>query len=317
MIELVRYGIGRKAEWDAFVDNSKNGTFLFKRDYMDYHADRFADHSLMFYCDNRLCAIMPANTDAENVLHSHQGLTYGGLILSDRNTADEVCRIFRTLKDYAHAQGIPYIIYKCVPHIYHRQPSEEDLYALFREFDARLTARGISSTINLAEPIPWIRLRKRCLRKALESGVTVEESSDYEAMWRIMTRNLKEKYGVAPVHSLAEITLLSNRFPNNIKLYLARRGDEILAGSVAYLTGRCVHVQYTHASPQGKESGAIDALYAHLTDKYASRPYFDFGISTEQGGRYLNPNLIFQKEGFGARGICYDVYTLAVGGNRP
>ena len=42
---------------------------------------------------------------------------------------------------------------------------------------------------------------------------------------------------------------------------------------------------------------------------YMDWPYFDFGRSTENpDGSGLNEPLVFQKEGFGARGLCYDIY---------
>ena len=79
IINIERYTAEKAAEWDEFVAKSKNGTFLFDRNYMDYHADRFADFSLMFYNDkHKLCALLPANID-DGTLYSHQGLTYGGL----------------------------------------------------------------------------------------------------------------------------------------------------------------------------------------------------------------------------------------------
>ena len=45
MLKVIKYTRPLKEEWDAFVDVSKNGTFMLIRDYMDYHADRFIDHS--------------------------------------------------------------------------------------------------------------------------------------------------------------------------------------------------------------------------------------------------------------------------------
>ena len=76
-IDVIKYNSNMKAEWDAFVETSKNGTFLFMRNYMEYHSDRFADHSLMFYCNNRLLAVLPANIrESEKTLVSHGGLTY-------------------------------------------------------------------------------------------------------------------------------------------------------------------------------------------------------------------------------------------------
>jgi hypothetical protein len=76
-MEILRYSPEHASDWDAFVDNSRNGTFLFRRGYMDYHADRFADHSLMAVSSGKLMAVLPAN-EAEGTLWSHQGLTYGG-----------------------------------------------------------------------------------------------------------------------------------------------------------------------------------------------------------------------------------------------
>ena len=86
MFDIIRYSADKADEWNAFVAASKNGTFLFDRRYMDYHSDRFLDHSLMFYEKGRLYAVMPANDDKHGTLFSHQGLTYGGLIM------DKGCR---------------------------------------------------------------------------------------------------------------------------------------------------------------------------------------------------------------------------------
>src|SRR6185312_14851566 len=56
-----RYTASRKLEWDTFVSAAKNATFLFSRDYMDYHSDRFNDHSLMIFNGRALVAVLPAN----------------------------------------------------------------------------------------------------------------------------------------------------------------------------------------------------------------------------------------------------------------
>jgi hypothetical protein len=40
--------------------------------------------------------------------------------------------------------------------------------------------------------------------------------------------------------------------------------------------------------------------------------YLDFGKSTETHSDILNENLIYQKEGFGARAVCYDTYEWDV-----
>ena len=68
MFDIIRYTKDKADEWNEFVARSKNGTFLFNRNYMDYHSDRFADYSLMFYRKGRLYALMPANNEGEMFL---------------------------------------------------------------------------------------------------------------------------------------------------------------------------------------------------------------------------------------------------------
>lgn len=65
MYKVELYTPERKKEWNIFIENAKNSTFLFDRNYMDYHADRFQDFSLMIYRKNKLYALLPANKKNE------------------------------------------------------------------------------------------------------------------------------------------------------------------------------------------------------------------------------------------------------------
>src|SRR4051794_39650681 len=76
-----RYTPALQAQWDEFISRARNATFLFNREYMEYHAERFLDHSLMLHQGKDLVAVLPANMDADGVLASHDGLTYGGLVV--------------------------------------------------------------------------------------------------------------------------------------------------------------------------------------------------------------------------------------------
>ena len=73
------YKSSDKNTWNNFVLESNQDTFLFQRDFMDYHSDRFIDYSLMVYKNDKVIALLPANR-VDDTLYSHQGLTYGGLI---------------------------------------------------------------------------------------------------------------------------------------------------------------------------------------------------------------------------------------------
>ena len=309
MYEIVRYTPELKAQWDSFVRKSRNGTFLFLRDYMDYHRQRFTDFSLLIFHKQSLVALLPLNKEADGSVASHSGLTYGGLITDKKGRAEKVMKLFECLNTWLRDAGIRRVVYRPVPWIYHEMPAEEDLYALFNVCNARLTAREISSTIAQENKLAFSQSRKDCLRKAKRAGVEVMPCNDFAAFWDILSANLQQRYAVNPVHSLTEITTLANLFSRDIRLYAAYLDNEMVAGTVVYVMPRVVHVQYISASAKGKTVGALDVLFRYLIDEvFVDKPYFDFGKSTEDRGRRLNEPLIFQKEGFGGRGVCYDTY---------
>lgn len=309
MITLRRYGPEDKENWNGFVEKSKNGTFLHNRDYMDYHSDRFRDFSIMVFRDNRLYALLPACVIGEEWI-SHAGLTYGGLLTDEKCTAAETLEIFHSLSLFLKESGFKKITYSPPPHIYHRLPAEEDLYALFRA-GAVLSVRKIASVVCQGNGIKWRNIRKSGIRKAVRSGISIEESNDFEGFWRVLENNLDGKYGAKPVHSLEEMIRLHALFPENIRLHTATLNGKTLAGVLVYKTREVAHCQYISANEEGKKSGALDLLFHHLLNVvYKETPYFDFGTSNEDRGKYLNESLIYQKEGFGGRAVCYDTYSI-------
>ena len=309
MFTFLKYSSQDEGTWNDFVAQSKNGTFLLDHRYMDYHAHRFHDHSLMIYKEERLFALLPAHREGEH-LFSHNGLTYGGLIIDQKAKTAEIVTLFEELNERLRDEGFRQVTYKRIPWIYHHVPAEEDLYALFKVCGAHLAARDVSSVICQEAPLHWSQDRRYRRNKALRQGVEVTTSEDFPTFWEILRDNLMNKYGVEPTHSLEEIQLLHQWFPDNIRLYIALKEGTVIGGTVLYVMPRVVHAQYISASPEGKELGAIDALYERiLHHDFVDYPYFDFGKSTEDNGYLLNTSLIHQKEGFGARAICYDTYA--------
>lgn len=307
-MEIRRYRREDKELWNSFVSKARNTTFLFDRNYMDYHADRFDDNSFMFYHKGKLKAVLPANV-AGDTLYSHQGLTYGGLLLDKKATVEDVLECFDSLNSWLRENGISKVVYKALPWIYQRYPSEEDLYALTWKCKAQLISRNIASTIVIDNKLKFAESRKSGIRKALSLNIEVGESNDVDGFWHVLEDNLGNRYNAKPVHTASEMKLLMSRFPNNIRLYVAKMNGEIVGGTLIYVTPQVVHTQYISASVEGKKHGALDLLFDYIINKvYANCRYFDFGKSTEQGGAYLNEPLIFQKEGFGGRGVCYDWY---------
>jgi len=311
-IRIESYSEAHKRAWDSFVDAAKNGAFLFKRDYMNYHAERFPDASLMFFFDDsdELIAVLPATSSDGEILSSHAGLTFGGIVSGNAMKIASMLNVFDVMVTHARQAGFRQLIYKAVPHIYHRAPAEEDLYALFRH-DARLVRRDVSATIDMRERLPFGKGRKWALKQAKKAGLEVGRSFDFATFMSIEEQLLDDKYGARPVHSVSEIELLASRFPDNIKLFAARSGEAMLAGVVIYENAEVAHAQYIGASEEGRRRCALDLIMDHLiNDYYALKRYFDFGISTENGGRHLNNGLAENKQSYGARAVVYDFYEL-------
>lgn len=320
-IVIERYTAANAGEWDEMVRKARNATFLFLRGYMDYHSDRFADHSLMARSGGKLIALLPANEvedeSGEKVLQSHGGLTYGGWILPRRHTdAADMLGIFEKLSEYAMANGVSRLDYKTMPDIYCAMPSEEDRYALFRA-GARLTECNISCAINLRNNPGFNTLQKRNLKKG-EGKLEIYETTDTGIFHNLLSKCLEERHGVKPVHTAGELELLRSRFPENIRIFMAgvpaksegERGEPE-AGVCIFDTGRVVHAQYICSSESGRRKGVLTKLFSYLiNEEFAEREYFDFGISNESHGWILNEGLYGQKSGLGGSGVAYERYEI-------
>ncbi len=308
-----------KDVWNATVLRSRNATFLHLREYMDYHADRFCDASLLFFNDKGKClACLPATSHTDNAeICSHSGLTYGGLLLTPEATTSIVSEILSLAGKHYKSLGYKELVYKAIPHIYHSIPAEEDLYWIFRA-GGQLIARSVSSTIPLHHPLPLSKLRRRKTNHAIAHGFSTNlgqpsSCEDWEDYWKILHVVLSERHATIPVHNCEEIRLLHQRFPDKIRLFTVKNSQSsIVAGCVMFETQTTAHVQYIAANASGRDGGALDLLFSELIEHYQhqGKAYFDFGISTEQGGNSLNEGLIFQKEGFGGRAVCYDTYKV-------
>ncbi|MEQ8176276.1 MAG: GNAT family N-acetyltransferase [Syntrophomonadaceae bacterium] len=312
-IRVEPYDKTQQGRWDDFVAASKNGTFLFNRSYMDYHAHRFQDCSLFIKDEkDKLIALLPANHRG-SLLQSHGGLTYGGFVTGPNMTTPTMLAVFEAVLEHLVQAGFESLYYKTVPYIYHRLPAEEDRYALFMA-GAEVCRRDVLSVVNQGVRVKYQERRRRAVKKAEKHGLEIRDGSDFDRFWPILADTLQSRFGVEPVHSLEEIELLHSRFVQNIKLYSTWSAEQMLAGVVVYESSQVAHVQYIAASPEGRSKGALDLLFDHLiTSVYKDKRFFDFGISNEMEGYKLNVGLIEQKEGFGGRAVVHDYYHISLG----
>lgn len=285
---------------------------MLKRDYMDYHSDRFEDFSLMFYENDKLIAVMPAAIDGSE-LKSHSGLTYGGIITDLKMTTPKMLSLFTALKLFLKNSGITKLIYKRVPSIYHSYPSDEDLYALFIH-GANLLRRDISTSVLIPHKIQFNERRRRNIKKAIKAELRLKvEDDNFAEYMELLAETLKKQHNATPVHTTQEIVHLAENFPNNIKLFSVYKDDQLVSGAIIFETDCVAHAQYIASNDIGRETGGLDFLFDYLiNDHYQDKRYFDFGISNENNGQYLNTGLITQKQEFGGLAIAHDFYEIAI-----
>lgn len=278
---------------------------------MDYHSDRFEDCSLMIYKDESLFAILPANFRNKEVF-SHQGLSYGGLILKLDSKFEVVLEAFKSALQYYNERGFENLTLKLLPKIYHQLPSDEIDYLMFIT-KAEVVRRDIASIIDLSDnKLPKSSNRKRNLKKAKTSHIEVKEVSDFDAFFnQILIPNLKERHKALPTHTVEELAMLKSKFDENIRQFNAYYENEIIAGVTVFDTKNVAHAQYISTIESSKDLGGLDAIFDRLmSHEFANKAYFSFGISNENQGQNINQGLLKWKESFGARTIIHDFYRI-------
>jgi len=297
--------------WNEFIAKSKNGTFLFDRNFMEYHKDRLEDFSFLIFDKEKLIAVFPANRVGEE-LYSHQGLTYGGIVLDKKMKLSDFVELFDVFCNYLKP-NFTKIFFKEIPKIYNRCFSDELLYVLFLK-NAKLIRRDTLSVIDYQCDYQISAKRKYEIRKAEKYPLEIKQSTDFSEFWNeLLLVNLHEKHNTKPVHSLEEITMLQNCFPENIKQFNVYFEQKITAGTTIFETENVAHVQYIASNELRSKTGSLDYLFDFLITKYASeKKYFDFGISNENQGKTLNKGLLHWKESFGARTVTQDFYELSL-----
>ena len=296
--------------WNEMVSNAKNATFLFNRDFIEYHKDRFKEASVVVFKRNRLIALFPANY-VNDTIFSHQGLTYGGVILDSKIKLSAVLEVFKSILKFYHDKGFMNLELKLVPNIYNSLPSDELLYLSFL-MDAELLKRDTLSVVSIGNKLPYNKDRKDGVKRAQKHNLIIKEDDRFDVFWNnILIPNLQKKHNTKPVHSLDEIKLLKQRFPNNIKQFNVYYNEKLVAGTTIFITKRVAHSQYISANTDKNNLGSLDYLHDYLiTRVFMDKRYFDFGISNEEHGKKINSGLQYWKEGFGARTVVQDFYRI-------
>jgi len=312
-LKIIPYEKEYEMQWDSWCSNSYNATFLHTRKFINYHQDRFLDRSILIYENNKIVGLFPAavcNDDSKLII-SHPGLTYGGFLRNAEISGGKLIKVFEFIFLYFQKHGYKKIYYKSIPNIYHRTPSQDDIYALFR-LNAKLIRVDLSCSINLKEKnLPSSR-RIRSLKKALKVVTLCDGDSYFSKFWDILCKNLESKHQAKPVHSLDEILFLKSQFPEEIKLKVALINNQVEAGVLIFCVNNVWHSQYIASSQIGYDHSALDAVFDSLISSSLSigMQYFDFGTSNESFGTILNDGLYTYKSEFGGGGIVHQHFEI-------
>jgi hypothetical protein len=310
------------AAWDELVERSPMATLLHTRRFLSYHGDRFKDASTLVHDDRgRLVGAFPAAPDPDEpqAVVSHPGATYGGLVHDGSLTGGRALEALTSIASHYASCGYRQLQYRPVPWIYHRRPSGDDLYALFR-LDAHRVRCDLSCAVDVHEGAKPSARRRRGLRKAERAGIQVVAGrSVVPDLWAVVESNLASRHDARPVHSLAEIMMLARLFPEHISFVTAELHGATVAGVVLFESHRTTHAQYIASTPAGNAVGALDSVFAACLEqaKEDGRRFFDFGTSNRKAGRILAETLFDYKAQFGGGGVAYERYELSLTSRTP
>ena len=298
--------------WNAFIDKAKNATFLFHRNFMEYHSDRFTDYSLIIEEGTKWVAVLPANR-IENQVFSHQGLTYGGLVYDEKFKLAAVLEVFKATLIFLESQNFSQLQIKLMPSFYSDVASEELNYALFLA-EVKLIRRDTCAVIDLQRNFSFAKDRVRGIEKGKNFDLEIREEPNFELFWNeILIPNLADNHQAKPDHSVNEKTKLHQHFPNNIRQFNVYHKNKIVAGTTIFETKNVAHSQYISGNSDKNKLGSVDFLHAHLLQNvFKEKKFFDFGISNENQGRNLNEGLSYWKESFGANIAVQDFYEVPI-----
>jgi hypothetical protein len=264
----------------------------------------------LVYEVDKLVAVLPANRVGTTVF-SHQGLTYGGLVLAPNSKLNNVISIFKAILFFLNENAISVLNIKNIPSIYCATFSDEIDY-LVSICNGKTTMKHALAVVNLDSNFKISKSRRECINRGKKLNLVIKEEENLASFWKgILIPNLKEKFNSKPVHSLNEITALKSKFPQNIKHFNVYYNEKLVCGTTLFITKKVVKPQYISGSESNNLLGSIDFLYDFLINEVSKgKKVFDFGPSHENNGLNIVKNINFWKESFGAQTVVQNFYEV-------
>lgn len=308
MYEILPYSPDMESRWDRFVmENSMNGTFLQTRKFLNYHPEgRFLDASFIVEKSGIIVAAIPGCRIGDQFI-SHQGSTFGGPVISkDFYAGNKILEIVKTIDKYI-TQNFKEIKLKPTAPIFASMPTDLLDYALEHEGYQRHTELSCYTAITQdVDPLKYCKRECRHNFRLTEKlNLTYGEipDSEMETFYEHLVLS-KARHNTKPVHTLDELRNLKQRFPKELLFRGVWKDSVYLSGMMIFHfeQAKVFHFQYLAPDDTQRDTNATTALFINAM-REATRSgckKFSWGISTEDGGAYLNENLYRFKESFGA-----------------
>ena len=322
MLTITKYNDILFDEWEKFISDSNNGTIFQKQAFLKYHINRkFVDGSLVIKNKSTIVAVVPAAIK-KNILYSHPGSSYGGIVLSHSLDFKMIHDILKVIDEYCIAQKYKALFLINSPSIYQKK-SDQSLDYLLQWNGFKQTELYISHAVDMSKTSDILSLLTKRKRRYINNNqelnsLTFEEEAYLDEFYDILIAS-KKKYNTTPTHSLDELIKLKDMFPQQIKLLVTRNENKIIGGSLIFFTNDNVAlVFYNTILEQYRESQiAMLQLYKcmEIAKKY-NLHWIDFGVShTPEEENPLAPkfSLIHFKEQFNAKGVLRIAYQKEYG----
>ncbi len=319
MITVDRYNDSFLNEWEEIVHSSNNGTLFHTRKFLSYHSkDKFIDHSLIFYKNNKPLSVFPAAETTESykkILISHPGASMGSFVTPADLSFSDALQLVDQLNLYLKKQKFSRARITLPPIIYNQRKTNYIDYSLLRS-GYKYVKREVSSILFLEDSIEknvnqFKPSHRQALRKAQRSGLVVNNSDDFNSFYNILKKNLSNRHNVKPTHTVDELLKLKKLFPKNILLHAAFLNNTMVGGVINFVANKNVILAfYISHNESYQEHRPINLLFYEILKDAIRNNFkvFDFGIFTVN--EEPNMGLAKFKENFGSSGVFRDTVTL-------
>lgn len=281
---------------------------------MDYHQDKFQDASLMIYNNHELVALLPANKVGDE-LFSHQGLTYGGILFTKTQSVDSITAVISVIIEFLKANHIASLTIKQLPEFYY-ETYAKDIYNVLQTYNSEIILKQVILAIDYQSEYNIHKTKLKRFNKLKTNGFRIVEGQhELERFWNtVLIKRLDEKHDSKPVHNLAEIQYLQDKFPSEILQYTIYNDTELLAGITIFKKGKVVKSQYGMASETGEKLKALDMLFVYLIRKYEEEGLHFFSMGTVSNDSKLgySQGMLKQKQELGCKTFNQDILKVAI-----